>query len=260
MEPFSLTCLGVGDGMPNADRNHSSYLYQFGETTLLVDCGEPVGRSCRAAGIDKDAIDRLLLSHLHSDHFGGLFMFLQGLWLEKRRKPLPINLPADGIQPIRQMLHLANLVPELLRFGVEMEPWKAGQPIIQGKVRVTPYPTTHLESLRQLLQAKYPGQYAAYCFLLEHEGRRIGHSADLGAPSDLDPLLLHPLDLLVCELSHFKIPEICAYLRDKPIKKVLFTHLSRHYWEDFEGTRQEVKRLLPGMNVVFAWDGDVVML
>lgn len=246
--------------MPNADRNHSSYLYQFGETALLVDCGEPVSRSCRAAGIGSDTVDRLLLSHLHSDHFGGLFMLLQGLWLEKRRKPLPIHLPADGIQPIRQMLDLANLVPELLHFGVEMEPWEAGQPITQGKVRVTPYPTTHLESLRQQLQAKYPGQYAAYCFLLEHEGHRIGHSADLGAPSDLAPLLLHPLDLLVCELSHFTIPEICNYLRGRPIKKVLFTHLSRHCWEDFGGTRREVTRLLPGMNVVFAWDGDVVML
>ena len=139
-------------------------------------------------------------------------------------------------------------------------PGRPGSPSPKAKCASPPYPTTHLEGLRQQLQAKYPGQYAAYCFLLEHAGHRIGHSADLGAPSDLAPLLLHPLDLLVCELSHFTIPEICNYLRGRPIKKVLFTHLSRHCWEDFEGTRREVTRLLPGMNVVFAWDGDVVML
>src|SRR5262245_16927597 len=116
MDSFVLTCLGVGDGMANADRNHSAYLYQFGETTLLLDCGESVSRSYRAAGFSIEAIDRLLLSHLHSDHFGGLFMLLQGLWLEQRRKALPIHMPADGIKPIRQMLDMANLVPELLSF------------------------------------------------------------------------------------------------------------------------------------------------
>lgn len=257
MESCVLTCLGVGDGMSNADRNHSAYVYQFGDASLLVDCGEPVGRSFREAGFSSESIDALLLSHMHSDHFGGLFMLLQGFWLEKRRKPLPIHLPADGLQPICRMLEVANLVEELLPFPVSYEPWQSGQSVTHAKVRVTPYPTGHLESLRQLLHARHPGQYAAFCFLLEHDGVRVGHSADLGQPADLAPLLVRPLDLLVCELSHFTIQDICAYLAGRPIKKIVFTHLARGYWEDFEGTRAAVQRLLPGMNVTFALDGDV---
>jgi ribonuclease BN (tRNA processing enzyme) len=112
--------------------------------------------------------------------------------------------------------------------------------------------------LRAQLQGKYPGRYEAFCFLLEHENRRIGHSADLGAPEDLAPLLLHPLDLLVCELAHYSIAEICHSLRGRAVKKLVFTHLARNYWEDFEGTIKTVKHLLPDMDVSFAWDGDVI--
>ena len=44
MQEFSLTCFGVGDGLPCGDRNHSSYLYRIGGRTLLIDCGESVSR------------------------------------------------------------------------------------------------------------------------------------------------------------------------------------------------------------------------
>ena len=246
--------------MANADRNHSAYLYQFGETMLLVDCGEPVSRAYRATGHPAEAVDGVLLTHLHSDHFGGLFMLLQGFWLEERRKPLPIHLPSDGIQPISRLMEVANLVPELIRFPVAMEAWKAGQAISQGNVRVTPYPTSHMDGLREQFQGKYPGRYEAFCLLFEHEGRRVAHTADLGAPEDLAPLVSRPLDLLVCELSHFSIEEICGYLRGRAIKKLVFTHLARKYWEDFEGTSKAVKSLLPAMDARFAWDGDVITL
>ena len=85
MKKFSLTCLGVGDGWPCADRRHAAFLYRFGKTTLLVDCGEPVDASLRAHGVKPDAVDRILISHLHSDHIGGFFMLMQGFWLEGRR-------------------------------------------------------------------------------------------------------------------------------------------------------------------------------
>lgn len=77
MSALSVKCFGVGDGVPNVDRSHSSYLYRFSDVSVLIDCGEPVSRSLKAGGIGSDAIDRLIISHLHSDHFGGFFMLLQ---------------------------------------------------------------------------------------------------------------------------------------------------------------------------------------
>src|SRR3989442_1622529 len=177
MRSLSLTCFGVGDGTASAARNHSSYLFGFDTVNLLIDCGEPISRSFKSSGLSYDTIDRLFLSHLHSDHFGGLFMLLQGFWLEQRRKELPVHLPAEGIEPLRQMLRAAFLFDEILPFRLSFEPLRARQPVAVGHVRVTPYLTSHLDTLRKSFQAKYPGDYAAYCFLLETDELRVGHSA-----------------------------------------------------------------------------------
>src|SRR2546430_7165773 len=148
MQSFSLRCFGVGDGTASADRNHSAYLYRFGNVSLLADCGEPVSRSFKASGLSYDLVDRVLISHLHADHVGGLFMLLQGFWLEKRQKDLRVHMPADGIQPLRQMLQASFLFHELFPFEVIFSPWGSGQPAVDQNVSITPFPTTHLQGLR----------------------------------------------------------------------------------------------------------------
>lgn len=255
-----LKCFGVGDGMACADRNHSSYLYGIGGALMLVDCGEPVSRSFQALRLESDAIDRVFLSHLHSDHVGGFFMLLQGFWLGQRRKPLRVHLPADGIAPLRQMLKAAYLFDELFKFELIFEPLEAGRTVQHGMMEVTPYRTTHLDRLRRKFQGKHAGDYAAYSFLIEGGGFRIGHSADLGAVDDLEPLLRQPLDLLVCELSHFTPRRLFGYLRNRDIRQIVFTHLGRRYWEDLAETRRLARTMLPGVKFAFARDQEVFRL
>ena len=88
-----LTCLGTGDGHPSADRNHSAFLYRIGDAKLLIDCGEPVTRRLLACGVELDEIDRVFLSHLHFDHIGGFFMFIQGCWLRDRQPCMNMKKP-----------------------------------------------------------------------------------------------------------------------------------------------------------------------
>jgi ribonuclease Z len=247
----------VGDGMACADRNHSSYLYRFAETALLFDCGEPVSRSFKATGLDYDTIDRIFLSHLHSDHVGGFFMLMQGFWLEPRRKELVVHLPADAIEPLRRMLSAAYLFDELFQFRLRFEPLREGNAVAQGQVRVTPYRTSHLETLRKSFQKKYPGDYAAHAFLIETEKVRIVHSADLGAPGDLEPLLTRPVDLLVCELAHFQPKDLFGYLKGRDIQRIFFVHLGRWHWDKLTETRRLAMKTLSGMKVSFARDQQV---
>src|ERR1043166_227767 len=223
MDSVTLQCLGVGDGMACADRNHSSYLYRLGQASLLVDCGEPVSRTLQAANLGGNEIDRIFLSHLHSDHMGGVFMLLQGLWLARRRKPLQVHLPADGLEPLRRMLTAAYLFDELFPFKLSLELLEPTRPVCHDSVRVTPFRTSHLDALKREFGAKYPGDYAAYSFLIESRRWRIGHSADLGAVEDLEPLLAEPLDLLVCELAHFTPRQLFSYLRGRAIRQIVFT-------------------------------------
>ena len=256
----SVTCFGVGDGWPCADRNHSSFLYRFGGTSLLVDCGEAVAGSWKASGPGYEAPDGILISHLHADHIGGFFMLMQGFWLEGRRADLPVYLPGGAIRPLRAMLRTMFVFDELLNFRLQLLPLKPRRTLAFRDVRVTAFPTSHLDGLRAKFGKKYRGDFSANSFLFQSGGRRVGHSADLGRPEDLEPLLGKPLDLLVCELAHFAPEDLFFYLRGRRIGRIVFVHLARNYWEDFARTRRLAAKMLPDIPHTFAHDGAVISL
>jgi ribonuclease Z len=260
MGKFALKVFGVGDGWPCADRNHASFLYRLGDVSILMDCGEPISRTFKASGLDYDTIDRIFISHLHSDHIAGFFMLMQGFWLEQRKKDLPVSLPADGIKPFIEMLQAGLVFKELLQFKLTFEALKSARPVMTGDVRVTPYPSTHLEQLRRSFQKKYPQDFAAFCFLIEKGMMRIGHSADIGCPEDLEPLLKKPLDLLVCELAHFRAEDLFLYLNNRAIKRIIFMHVGRPYWENLKGTHKLAAKMLPNIPFSFARDNQEIPL
>src|SRR5438093_6208943 len=138
MSLCSIRCFGIGDGLSSADRNHSSFLYQFGETSVLIDCGEPVARSFKASGLSYNSIDHIFISHLHSDHFAGFLMLLQTFWLEKRTKELRVHLPADAIGPVQQILRSVYLFEDLLPFKLAFQALKAREPIRVADLQITP--------------------------------------------------------------------------------------------------------------------------
>ena len=210
----------------------------------------------QGSGASYDAIDRIFLSHLNFDHIGGLFILLQGFWLEERKKELPIYLPHEGIAPIRQMLEAGYLFDELLPFRLSFTALAAAEPLEAGGVRVTPFANTHLDSLRARFQTKHPQAFEAFSFLIEHNGVRVAHSADIGAPTDLAPLLEKPLDLLVCELAHFEAENLFDYLRGRSIKQIVFIHLARRHWENLEATRRLAEARLDGIPHSFAQPGE----
>lgn len=94
--------------------------------------------------------------------------------------------------------------------------------------------------------------------MIESGGLRIGHSADIGAPEDLEPLLKKPLDLLVCELAHFEAEDLFRYLKGRAIGRILFIHVGRPHWENLPTIRRLAKKMLPGMRFSFAKDGDEI--
>ena len=158
------------------------------------------------------------------------------------------------------MLRTGYLFDELIGFPLAFAPLVAGGTMEAGAARVTAFRTTHLDSLRQAFQAQYPGEFAAHCFLIEHGGRRLGHSADLGAPQDLDPMVREPLDLLVCELAHFEAEELFAYLQHRPVRRLALIHLGRQYWGRQDEILALAAKMLPGLPVEMPRDGSVLKI
>ncbi len=250
-----LRCLGVGPGWPCADRGGSSFLYDWGDARWLCDCGEPTARNLKAAGVSLASIDEILISHLHFDHIGGLFMFVQSCWVEQRKRPLTIRLPAHGIGAVREMLRQGFIFDELFPFRLNWRAWEEGSTVELGNVRVAVHRTTHLDGLLQRFPGRMPTGAVAYGFTLEDGEKRVVHSADLGRPEDLATTLRQPADLLLCELAHFTPEDLFEFLRDRPVRRLLLVHLSIEYWRDRGAILAAARKALPNIQVEIPEDG-----
>ena len=226
----ALTFLGTGPGAPVEGRGHSSALLVAGGKRFLVDAGEPCSRRLKELGVSIESIDAVLISHGHTDHIGGLPMFIQGAWLEARQRPLPIYLPSELTEPLRAWLEAVYLPEKLIGFAIEWRAWEtAPSPVELGGVQATVSPTTHLHGLRRLIEPGNTERFLSYSFAFEAEGRRLVCSADLGAAADLEALLSTPCDVLVCELAHFEPEELFEYLGAKAIGRLCLTHLTARF-------------------------------
>lgn len=71
-----VTALGVGGAF--TDRfYHTNYLVEIPKLRMLIDAGTTLRYSLQAAGYTAKDIDRIAITHFHSDHAGGLEEFAQ---------------------------------------------------------------------------------------------------------------------------------------------------------------------------------------
>ena len=99
-----VTVLGSGDAFGSGGRAHSAYLVEAPGATFLIDCGPSILQSLKKLGRDPAAIDFILLSHLHGDHFGGVpFLLMEYRWEQPRTRPLVVYGPPDTGRRMRML-------------------------------------------------------------------------------------------------------------------------------------------------------------
>src|SRR5208337_1365227 len=109
---MKLTIAGCGDAFGSGGRFHSAYLLETSKGRLLLDCGANSPLALKRAGVTVSAIDAVIVSHCHGDHFGGLpFLFLDKMFMELGSKPLEILGP-PGIEA-RTLALLECLYPTI---------------------------------------------------------------------------------------------------------------------------------------------------
>ena len=112
--------LGSGDAFGSGGRFQTCIQLQTGASHLLVDCGASSLIAMRRFGVDPQAIDTVLLSHLHGDHFGGVpFLILDGQF-RRRTRPLTVAGPPGVEARVRQAMEVffpgsAAIEKEVLR-------------------------------------------------------------------------------------------------------------------------------------------------
>lgn len=259
-EPIhSLKCLGVGEGKPCGRRHSSAFLYRFGSTRLLVDCGDGTSHALIQAGVGPDDLDTLLLSHMHSDHVGGFSMLIQSLWLHQRRRRLPIHAPARAIPALKAWLQATILPETLIGFELDWCPLKAGSPFRVGTVEVGPIRSSHLDSLKRGFSDVLPEtSFEAFSFQFQDGQRHVAHTADIGRADEAGRLLEPHADLLVTELSHVPLPELSSAIRRSPPGKVVFVHVASEWLSVEPPLASQIQGHLGSVPFRIAHDGDEI--
>lgn len=90
-----MILLGVGTGLPDADRENTHMLWDGPGGPLLIDAGGSTYQRLLRAGIDPQALQGVLLTHSHTDHINGLPGLIFSMRLAGREQPLPVY----GLEP-----------------------------------------------------------------------------------------------------------------------------------------------------------------
>jgi len=237
-----LTVLGSGDAFGSGGRLHSAYLVESPHATFLLECGPTVLQGLKRAGRDAGAIDFVLVSHLHGDHFGGLpFLFMEYRYERERTRPLTVYGPPDTERRAKALFAALYAKPasEPLRHPLHWERLTPGRKRTIGAVAVTPFAVPHVSDLVSL------------GFLLEVGGKTILYSGDSAWTEEFVERS-RGVDLFLCECStyetrldiHVSYPEIAARAAELGCRRLVLSHLGR-----------EPLRRLADVNLECAQDG-----
>ncbi len=198
---MQLQFVGCGDALGSGGRYNTCFHVTGERVNFLIDCGASSLPALKRQGIARDAIDLILITHFHGDHFGGLPFLLLDAQFTRRTRPLTIAGPQGIATRLTQLMEVLfeNSSKTKQRFELSVVALEPEVTRAFGAVKVTPFPVVHGES---------GGPFLAY--RVEAEGRVIAYSADTEWTETLIPAG-RDADLFIAE----------AYYYDKVVKNHL---------------------------------------
>jgi ribonuclease BN (tRNA processing enzyme) len=226
MATVSLKLLGTGDAFHSGGRLHTAFSLRAGGYHALIDCGATTLAYMRHLDIDVAAIDAILLSHLHGDHFGGVpYILMDACYNAPRQKPLVLAGPAGTRLRVTDTLGcLYPGAPSKVdeRVPLQHVEYHDRQSVRIGPLDVLPIPVVH------------PSGATSYGLRIAINGRIVAFSGDTEwAPALAE--VASGADLFICECYAFDkaVPFHVRYtqLRDAAgtlgARRVILTHLGR---------------------------------
>jgi ribonuclease BN (tRNA processing enzyme) len=224
MTKLCIRILGCGDAFGSGGRFQTCYHIDSTESATLLDCGATALVAMRRFQVEPARIDRVLISHLHGDHFGGLpFLLLEAQFVSRRKRPLLIAGPPG----IRQRLHDAQEVlypgsSQLnLRFPLEIVELEAGRRARFGDLAATPFDVIH------------PSGAPSFALRLSWRDKVVAFSGDTEWTDALIEVA-SGADLFISECYgyeanapyHLNFKVLSARRQELRVKRLLLTHLS----------------------------------
>lgn len=255
---MKITFLGTDSGTePVKDRRHMAFTIESGDSIYWFDAGEGCSHTAYTHGVDLNRVRRVVISHSHMDHFGGLGNLLWNIRkvdnVFGQRNALPLDIHVPEMEPLNALMTLLSYTEGdfICKFDIHRHRFTDGVVFEDENMRVTALHNRHLPD-------RADGAHRAYGFLIECEGRRIIYTGDTGGVDDYAPLF--PCDILITETGHHTADKVAAELTEKgliPMERLIFTHHGVEILADFAGELKKAQAAMPG-KVHFMNDADEI--
>lgn len=232
-----LTVVGCSGSCPSPGSAASSYLVEVDGARIVVDLGNGALGPLQAYA-DPRAVDLVLLSHLHADHW----LDLCSLYVYRNYHPdgpFP-PIPVYGPRGVADRFEAAyGPSQHRLRDAFDFREWASGTLTI-GPFTVTTDRVDH--------------PVEAYGIRLEHNGRVLAYSGDTG-PCDALAGLADGADVFLCEAAfvegrdratgvHLTGRQAGKYASKAGVRRLVLTHIPS--WNDEERALAEASAVFDG--------------
>jgi len=219
-----LTVIGCGDAFGSGGRLQTCYHVDTGSRRFLIDCGASTLIGLAREKLDPNAVDTILISHLHGDHFAGLvWWLLHGQHVSKRTSPLtitgPVGIRERFIAAAEALFPRSTEVPG--RFAMTFLEYAREQRLVLGDLAVTPFEVLH------------PSGAPPYALRIEVGGRILSFSGDsewvetlVPAGRDADLFIVECYNFGRESRYHMSWQTIAANLPRVAAKRVMLTHMN----------------------------------
>jgi ribonuclease BN (tRNA processing enzyme) len=236
---LKLQFIGCGDAFGSGGRFNTCFHLTGERTSLLIDCGASSLIAMKQLGIDRNAIEAIVVTHFHADHFGGIpFFILDAQFFSKRTAPLTIVGPPGLPQWYERVMETgfpgSSQTPP--KFELELREIAAGDTIKLGETGISAF---------QALHGPPGGPYLAV--RIDAEGRAVAYTGD----SEWTPELVDAAkgtDLFIAEAyfrekrihTHLSLSSIEEHLPELATRKLVLTHMSDDMLQQIESIAYEV--------------------
>jgi ribonuclease BN (tRNA processing enzyme) len=243
----TVTFVGSGDSFGSGGRFNTCMLVEAPDVCFCIDFGASSLIALNRLGVSHNAIDAILLTHLHGDHCGGIpFLLMDAMLAAKRNRPLTIAGPLQATEHLRSLaaalmpgMHV--MVPKFAVTYMDMETLKDHR---VGPLKITTYPAIHTQETNPT------------SLKVEVAGKVIAYTGD-SEWTEYMPALANGADLFIAECYfysksvrfHLNYRDIEAHRSQINPRRMVLTHLGRDMLDNLGGVAEQC-----------AYDGMVVRL
>ena len=238
--------LGSGDAFGSGGRFQTCIHLESAATQLIVDCGASSLIAMRRFGVDPLAIDTVILSHLHGDHFGGVpFLILDGQF-KRRTRPLVVVGPPGVEARVREAMEV--LFPGSSRverrFDTRFVELVDRVTLEIGAVAITPFGVVHASGA------------PPFALRIACDGKIVTYSGDtewtdnlIDAAGGADLFIAEALFFDKAVKYHLDLATLLSHRAQLACRRLVVTHMS-----------EDMLRRLDGLEVEAAEDGKLMVV